>query len=405
MKAVLLIVVLALASHVVAQSFTGQWRDNDNRVFFLCQDDQDLHGSYSEVGIIQGSVDGNEATGRLYQAIHPRDGCSVRLFTWDLDGESFRGEWECDDVNFDGNWNAVRESTAQPTDLQCARLADTGSLAGRWSYTNGVGTEDICVDDDEFISSYDFPATGTSFGEVFEDGRVLIGNYDEVNGDGWDLYALIVGDQLLNYNWDSGVDDEDVLAFVGVRNDFHRIDSATRLLSEQDNTACRRNEHFRDPTAPLSPQPNPPPPPPVPTNDVDDSDMNLFTPESPSPAGAGDDVGIDVFTIPRHFSDAPSFFSPVPTYHRTLPTVFANTIDNTEVSDESGQSRGGFVVYRSPKTVESSPGPVYFAASYADVFTTMNSVESPVYFDPNNYPIYTSSFDADDEDETMVSDI
>eukprot|EP01094_Clydonella_sp_ATCC50884_P019529 TRINITY_DN3835_c1_g1_i1.p2 TRINITY_DN3835_c1_g1~~TRINITY_DN3835_c1_g1_i1.p2 ORF type:complete len:411 (+),score=136.35 TRINITY_DN3835_c1_g1_i1:32-1264(+) len=395
MKLLCQLAVLALVAQALAQGFTGTWRDNDGRLIFICEDDGDLHGSYNEVGLIQADASGDDADGRLYQAIHPRDGCSVRRFQWKRDGEEFSGEWECEDISIEGNWNARRISTARPPSNECVRIARSGTLSGTWAYSSTY-TQDICIDDDDFLSSYSYTGgEGTSFGEVFEGGRVLIGNWDEMGPvEGWDLYALLDNGQMLNYYWDSSVDDEDVAEFDTISEDLHGAEFAARTAVTAGKASCRRNANLMD--SPYSPFPSGPAPPP------------------PSPGAASNGSPASprgrTFTIPRTFPTAPHFFSTVVPYQRSLPTVIFNSPQApgayrsstpTPVSESftttapapffaSDKSQGGFIVYRSPKTL--TPPPVYFPESYARILTYTNSVDSPDVFDPNNYQVVSSSF-------------
>eukprot|EP01094_Clydonella_sp_ATCC50884_P012521 TRINITY_DN226_c0_g1_i2.p1 TRINITY_DN226_c0_g1~~TRINITY_DN226_c0_g1_i2.p1 ORF type:complete len:383 (+),score=114.19 TRINITY_DN226_c0_g1_i2:19-1167(+) len=275
-----LLLAAVLATHA---TYTGTWRDTDGRLIYLCETgDNDLQGSYSEVGFIQGTVSssGQIARGNLYQAIHPRDNCAVRDFTLDHVSDQFRGEWGCQDDDNDGVWEATRVNAATPTAVQCAILATSGDLEGRWNKQTSTDavtgyTLDICFDDDEFNNSYEYDDPGEnqgySYGELYENRRIGVGNYEEDNGsEGWDIWALLQDGSMLSYYWDITADDEDVTslnnAAVHGSERFNRVGTTTQMQ-------CRRNIDLGDDD----------------DNGIDDDDFNFTgnnSPAPPSPSGS-----------------------------------------------------------------------------------------------------------------------
>lgn len=173
-------------SAVLCQSFNGVWTDDSTGGFggdlYICVDDGDLYGMYSEVGIVVGTVsDDGVAVGRWYEG--GQEGCISGNFEWTLDGDSFTGFWTCDgnQTPVQHDWSESRTSEDNPTTKQCARLARRGPVDGHWfsgTAANGGVTYDICTDDDSYEASYFFVNNaGYETGYADEGGRVAGGAF------------------------------------------------------------------------------------------------------------------------------------------------------------------------------------------------------------------------------------
>jgi len=216
MKSLAVFCILSLVALVCSQNyaqigtFEGTYPDNYyGGQLFLCQNGNVLQGSYSQVGIINGVVNGNTATGKFYQA--GNNDCNVGDFTWTLTDEGFEGFHTCNAISGSFSWIATKFDVFRPTDDQCALLYDeVGSVQGHWTLTGTKTTIDICFESLKtsnytVISSYTntvdpnkgltYPNIGTIAGFTAFNDKVFFGTWYE------DLVAgAVLG--FLNYNQD-----------------------------------------------------------------------------------------------------------------------------------------------------------------------------------------------------------
>jgi len=145
----------------------------------LCLVEKHVHGVYSEVGLIQGELNGNKINGSFYQAGGNFVTCTSGTFEWtiNIDGSGFTGYYVCSGSTVENEWRGTYVGGANTVNPDtCAVIGQGGNTAGKW--TRGVRNWDICLNNDTYYSSYDYlaePFHGYETGQSFLDGRIIAG--------------------------------------------------------------------------------------------------------------------------------------------------------------------------------------------------------------------------------------
>jgi len=204
MKVLFLVCLLGvLAAPALADnqlSWIGVWEDVLAPDFFggnlnTCVVNNTIHGTYSEIGYIVGTLSGRQATGTWHEAGYTDSVSGGFLWQLDSDNSNFKGYWWYDFapcVQF--TWQAKRKNGLSSAD-QCYPIAtdSANTLAGYWqSGVEDFGLDNmyICLNNDinaTFVASYDLDPKGIHafvWGRTFEGGRAAAGTYyDNIPGE------------------------------------------------------------------------------------------------------------------------------------------------------------------------------------------------------------------------------
>ena len=215
-----LFLLCVLLVSVNAQFTSSTWTDSVfGGIFTLCVNGNTATGSYSNVGIIQGSIgnSGRSISGDFYDAGAGLYECTSGTFaiTISSGGNSFTGSYTCadDDETYEWDENLIGGGSSVSF-VNCAFLSTSSSVDGSFSsLSNSVTTDiDICVDDDEYEASYSYNQfRGYEYGIAFESGRVVSGIFQENDGVfGGSLFFKNSNDGLVNFFvTETGDDDDD----------------------------------------------------------------------------------------------------------------------------------------------------------------------------------------------------
>jgi len=204
--------VFALA--LLIGTSAGQWVNSsytDSRFgqeTYFCIYGSRVQGSYSEIGLIQGTVAGELMTGVFYQAGGRYVNCSTGTFSIvrAQDGNSFSGSYVCRDTGVSRPWTErYLGGDATVSDDKCGTLASTATPIGYWNTTNYA--VDMCVTQDTFQASFVnkiINATGYANGEVYNSNLILPGVYAaEGNPNGVILFYVAYDNSLRYFYWDT----------------------------------------------------------------------------------------------------------------------------------------------------------------------------------------------------------
>jgi len=137
----------SLCAEEVLYSFEGVYSSDFGAGLYVCQDANFIRGSWDELGILVGTVDGNVATGSYW--IAGTGPCVRGQFTWTLTSEGFEGSRTCQFTDDVYPWKADQFSLFRPTNSECALLynADGGlDIEGEWTDREQLAL-DVCFID------------------------------------------------------------------------------------------------------------------------------------------------------------------------------------------------------------------------------------------------------------------
>lgn len=239
----------------VLVSVNSQWTDstwNDSLesggfggIFHICIDGVVVNGAYSQYGIIQGTVSngGTVISGSFYEGGAGELSCVTGTYSLTIDstGNEFSGTYTCVDDDETYNWSESRIGGASSvSDEKCAVL---GSLTIGGLFSNGDDYEiAICMDDDEYSSSYSYSNNIDGFedGVLYLDGKIGSGVYYEENGNlGISLLFTYANGEIGNFYWQT--DDDGDIDTVLDYNSLHSYDILERIGSPT-NSECLKND-------------------------------------------------------------------------------------------------------------------------------------------------------------------
>eukprot|EP01023_Acetabularia_acetabulum_P017844 TRINITY_DN1897_c0_g1_i9.p1 TRINITY_DN1897_c0_g1~~TRINITY_DN1897_c0_g1_i9.p1 ORF type:complete len:323 (-),score=38.76 TRINITY_DN1897_c0_g1_i9:119-1003(-) len=249
-----LVFIFALVCSISCQWTDSVWTDTEfGGSMYLCIDGDEVHGAYTEYGLVNGHVDGDEIEGFWYEGGGDGD-CLYGPFSWTIsnNGNSFSGWWSCieDDEQFD--WSESRTGGSSNTNTRnCAVLAHDNDFAGSYlKVSNSSFSVDLCIDDDEYNGSYEYE-TGNNFGG-YEYGVVHQGDHGEEIGSGiWvantgsgiSLMFRLSDGSVGNFWWE--YDDEgDIDTFT----DFHTLHDYDiyQANGNASDSECAKNDYLLD---------------------------------------------------------------------------------------------------------------------------------------------------------------
>lgn len=218
MKTAVVLVALFAIGAMANHNLEGEWTDESgfgHSLYICLSAGNRFHAAYSEAGIMVGTTDagGNTASGNWYEGGGDTLSCTTGTFEIEYnDGnDRIEGSWQCADDDEDHDISESRISGNDPTVQECALLASEGSIGGSWN--TGFFSWDICVDDDDYVSSYSYPEDysdpeyefripGYETGRVYSD---LIGSgfYEETKDQGVSLAFVLQTGQLGNFYWNA----------------------------------------------------------------------------------------------------------------------------------------------------------------------------------------------------------
>ena len=223
MKSIITFCLLSFVALVCSQNFAqiGTFEGTyDDEAYggnlFLCQNGDTIQGQYSEVGIINGVVSNNTASGKFFQAGF--NDCNIGTFEWTLTDEGFEGTYTCNNIPGSFDWIAKKYDVFRPTDDQCALLYDgDGSIQGHWTIENGHYTLDSCFTNgtitDQFTvhASYQtendgetYPNVGSVHAFSVFNGKIFVGTWYE-DFVGGPVMGYLNGKQELVVNFWTGL--------------------------------------------------------------------------------------------------------------------------------------------------------------------------------------------------------
>lgn len=254
MKVIILVLCLTLSVSVFAQWEPSSWTDSVSSngfggTLFLCFDDDDVSGAYSEYGLVQGTRNGNRITGNFYEG--GSGNCVTGSFEWTIasNGNTFDGTYTCADDDEEIQWSETRTGDSNTVSNTLCAVLSTSTIDGSYRITGSDGnTYDICVDDDEYELSYFLALTGVDgyeSGVVYENGVIGGGEYiEDAGASGISLVFRLRDGNIGNFYW--GYDDDGEIDTVNdVNTDLHGYD----LFSREGNASsseCSANNNLLD---------------------------------------------------------------------------------------------------------------------------------------------------------------
>ena len=230
---------------------SSSWRESRyGESLHLCVIDGKVYGAYSEVGILQGTAEGNRITGNFYQGGGNIAPCSTGTFQLSISpsGNSFTGNYVCSDQtgtyvwsgNFLGGANSV-------TPDSCAQTSNNGNLAGSWNV--GDFHWDICFSSDapgDYYSSFQLNLSGIrgyNQGRSYLNNIIISGTYvDQVTPYGTTLAWRKYNKQMGYFSW---VTDRNYnLNFTDVDNVNKHIAGSLVNTGPASATECIKNEYI-----------------------------------------------------------------------------------------------------------------------------------------------------------------
>ena len=251
------VILFAFICSVTCQWTDSSWTDAEfGGVMYICFDDDEMHGAYSEYGLVIGSRSGDDIEGIWYEGGGGVESCTSGPFGWTIsdNGNGFTGWWSCNDDDEEFNWSETLLGTGETiTDLNCPKVSHVDTFAG--SYFDDVSnTEfDICIDDEDYRGSYEYEFSGFELGVTYysdhEEGAVGSGYWVEDDGsDGISLLFRLRSGELGNFWW--GYDDNgeidtrvdvnvshgyDIYEFTGSASASECIDNSNLLNTGANN--------------------------------------------------------------------------------------------------------------------------------------------------------------------------
>lgn len=191
---------LALAICVAsAATFEGRWTDSfwgENDSYCCLRPNNKLYCLYAQIGIVDGTVSGNTATGKFYEGGSDVTPCPTGTFTWTLSesGDAFTGAFTCDDEKneMNHNWSESRLSSDVPSAIQCGARTNGRDISGK----DVTDTVSVCNSNGAYQSSFVFAANfnGYEEGRTYDSGSIGSGFYyyddNGVSGIGVSLYFV-----------------------------------------------------------------------------------------------------------------------------------------------------------------------------------------------------------------------
>lgn len=245
------VLLLCFVLAVSAQSWdSSSWTDSlFGGTLYLCVDDDDVHGAYSEYGVLHGTRNGDKITGEWYEPQYSGATCNNGDFEWELNsnGSAFTGFWTCADDDDERDWSETFISgPSSSSDVLCARFDHGDDVEGSYTLTTASSSFfDICIDDDEYEAAFGSSGSntdGSESGVVFENGAVVSGEYEVENGvTGVSLVFRLRDGRLGNFFW--RYDDNDQINTVTDYNtSAHGYDLYNRNGNASDND-CKGNDN------------------------------------------------------------------------------------------------------------------------------------------------------------------
>jgi len=195
-----LVALSAAQSSVWTGSYTGA-RYGGLTHFCVDPRTNQLQGSYSEAGLLQGEVNSTHAWGRFYEAGTPDPdrelNCNTGFFMVQPNNNGFFGSWKCEGEDYYDDdegllFHGFHSNANRPSDEECCLLDHSNSdvnVAGEWANADGSYTFVACTDDDDWQASYIRPDETATYGEgrtgyvdgfeTFLDRKVCIGTWYE----------------------------------------------------------------------------------------------------------------------------------------------------------------------------------------------------------------------------------
>eukprot|EP01025_Chloroclados_australasicus_P005009 TRINITY_DN11406_c0_g1_i2.p1 TRINITY_DN11406_c0_g1~~TRINITY_DN11406_c0_g1_i2.p1 ORF type:complete len:299 (+),score=29.85 TRINITY_DN11406_c0_g1_i2:49-897(+) len=217
---------------------------------FLCFDGDEVHGAYTEFGLVNGHVHGNVVEGFWYEGGGGSDTCLYGPFSWTLsdDGNSFSGWWSCIEGEVQFIWSETKTASSLSTNMEnCAVLAHDKDFQG--SYVNVdyySDSFDLCIDADEYSGSYVYGGNNINT-PGYEIGLVHLAEHGEEIGSGvWfestasgiSLVFRLSDGSLGNFWWE--YDDEGEIDTVADFGTLHGYD-IYRHLDSTTSGECSEN--------------------------------------------------------------------------------------------------------------------------------------------------------------------
>lgn len=202
-KALALLCLIYVAAS--QQWIDSTWTDTEfGGTLYLCFDDDDVSGSYSNFGVVSGTRSGDQISGNWYEA--GSGSCVSGSFSWTLgvNENSFTGSYECADDDEEGDWSETFLGAAGSSiqNQYCPNL--NANVEG--FYTEGNARVSMCVDDDEYTASYEYDnIEGFEQGVAYLNGAVVGGEWYEEDGDqGVSLWFRLANGSIGNFYRSAG---------------------------------------------------------------------------------------------------------------------------------------------------------------------------------------------------------
>jgi len=221
MKSLAVICFLSLIAIVYTQNyaqiatFEGTYNDPFyGGKLYLCQNGNLLQGSYSQAGMIIGTVANGTATGKYFQAGNNQ--CNIGKFTWQLTDEGFTGTYTCNGISGTFPWVAKKYDVFRPSDENCALLHEgNNNVIGHWRNEVEPGYYiDICNrtaksgDNSTIHASYDtynegsyYPNQGYISGHSVFNSKIFVGTWYEDFEGGAVLGYINIREELVLWYW------------------------------------------------------------------------------------------------------------------------------------------------------------------------------------------------------------
>jgi len=183
---------------IILRSFQGSYTSTGgylSTIYFCVQPDNTVHGSYDEVGLIQGQVlyktDGTATmSGDFYEA--GTSDCETGTFEIELTTWGFTGSYKCKGGGKSFKWEEVRTSNVRPSNEQCAILSTEDlDIEGVWEDDADLPIS-ICTTSGKATASYTIAPSPSYWGNALSNGyfegtsylggRVLGGTWYETQG-------------------------------------------------------------------------------------------------------------------------------------------------------------------------------------------------------------------------------
>jgi len=215
---VLFCIVFAAEEANSQVNFEGTYTLSDGSSLFLCQTGSGVQGSFSELGLIRGTVssDGQTLKGTFWAA-GSEGSCNTGDITLALTDFGLTGNSNCNgDKSNTKAWSADRVDSFTPSDLSCALISTDGStLEGYWLNSDNLALN-LCfttasnADSDTVKASLqrvDHDGVTVNWyltGQWVDSGRIFLGTYYQDLAAGAVLFWLSDNGDV-NYYWWTGL--------------------------------------------------------------------------------------------------------------------------------------------------------------------------------------------------------